>query len=510
MDELISSKSKIAKNTVMLYIRMFVMMAVTLFTSREILRILGASDYGIYNVVGGFVSMLAFLRSAFVDGVQRFTAVSIGQKDNYRLHAVFNDAIIIFIILALILFIIGETVGLWFVSNKLTIADERLFAAKWVFHFSLLSLFFTFLTIPYNANIIAHECMDFYAYISVIEAIIRLLIVYLLVISSIDKLIFYAGLHFLVTALIFFAYRYYCRKKFAECIFKKKFDKPLFKEMCPYIGWHMVGNLGFSFKDQASNIVMNLFLGTAINAARGLAAQVNGAVNMFSNNLNMAIIPPITKAYASGDIIKSKSLVYTGARISTYLMAIIAIPIIINIDYILDIWLDEVPEYTSAFVIITIVASIFYSMTKTASAAIQATGNVKAFQVGISIIMLLEIPAAYVLLSNNVCPYYALMPAIATNIIGFFYRVYLLKQYVSEYSYKLFFFDVFMRCTMVVGASYFACYMINEMFSINFLTFCISSLISVAISSIVICFFGLNRIERRSFLNMIKSRVLSK
>lgn len=504
MSEQISSNKKIAKNTILLYTRMLVTMLVSLYTSRVILRVLGVSDFGVYNVVGGFVAMLSYLKTAFVGGTQRFMSFTLGQKDFAKLKSVFNNSIIIFILLFTLTLLIAETFGLWFVNNKLAIDGGRICAANWVYQCSLISLGFTLMTVSYNASIIAHEHMRVYAYVSIIETFLKLGIVFLLVWSPYDKLIFYSILHLLISISIFVFYRFYCRKMFIECVFHTRFDKNLFKEMFSYSWWHLIGNLGFTFKDQFSNIIMNMFLGTTINAARGIATQVNAAIMSFSNSLVLSITPPITKQYAAGNYKKSRSLVYSGSRFSTYFIALLGIPIILNIDFVLDIWLYEVPPFTSELTIVTIISSMFYAMSQTTSAAIQATGRIKAFQIGIAIIMLLELPFAYLALYKGLLPYWALMPAIFTNIIGFFYRTFLLSKSESEYTVGSFLRTVFLRCVIVIGICYIVGYFINSLFPVNFVSFIASSILVAISSSIIILLLGINTNERTLIINYVK------
>lgn len=510
MKESLSSNKTIAKNTVLLYARMLVTMLVGLYTSRVVLRVLGVSDYGVYNVVGGFVAMLSYLKTAFVGGTQRFTAFALGQDDIPKLKSVFNNSIIIFILLSLLIVLVAESFGLWFVNNKLTIDENRMLAANWVYQCSLISLVFTLLSVTYNASIIAHEHMQIYAYVCIVETFLKLGIVFLLVLAPYDKLIFYSILNMLISCVVFLFYRYYCRQHFQECRYCISFDKGLFREMFSYSGWHLVGNLGFTFKDQFSNIILNIFLGTSINAARGLAGQVNGAITSFSDNLMMAITPPITKEYAAGNIDKSQKLVYAGSRYSTYLMALVAIPLILNIDFILDLWLDEVPPFTSELAVITLVASMFYAMSKTTSVGIQATGKIRAFQIGVAIIMLLELPVAYWILKQGYSPIWAVVPSIVTNIIGFFFRVYILKKLVPSYSIRSFITSVFIRCILVVALCYFVGYAINSLYTINLWTCLMSSIIFVILSGLIMFFFGINKEEKEWIVKYIKLSILKK
>lgn len=328
-----SSNKRIAKNTLLLYFRMVLIIIVGLYTSRVVLNTLGVSDYGIYNVVGGIVSMLAFLNSAMVAASQRFISFELGTDDSERLKKVFCTSVSIHIVLALIIFLIAETLGLWFVNTHLNIPAERMGAANWVYQCSILTLMLTVVSVPYNSCIVAHEHMKAFAYVSILEAVLKLLVVYLLLVGAVDKLVLYAILVAAVAFVIRIIYGIYCKRHFEECTYRFVLDRKLFKEMFAFAGWSIIGNLGFSMKDQGSNIILNLFFGTAVNAARGIAMQVNGIISNFSNNFTMALNPQITKQYAAGGTKASMELVYLGCRFSFFLLLMIVIPVFINMDY---------------------------------------------------------------------------------------------------------------------------------------------------------------------------------
>lgn len=482
-------------------------MAVSLYTSRVVLQTLGVNDYGVYNVVGGFVAMLAYLNSVFVDATQRFIAYTLGENNKNKLSKVFTTSITIHIIIAGIILLIAETIGLWFVNTKLQIEPDRMIAANWVYQCSVLTLFVTIINVPHRACIVAHEHMHIYAYISIIEAVLKLGIVFLLLTISYDKLIVYAILHLIASIIIPACYSLYSIKHFSESKIGFAIDRSTFKEMASYACWVLVGNLGFSFKDQFSNIIMNLFLGTAINAARGVATQVNGIVTSFANNFLIALSPQITKQYASGNVVQSQKLVLAGARYSFYLMSILSIPLIVNIDYVLNLWLGVVPEFTSSFIIITLIAATYYASTRTLTTAIQATGNIKWFQIGISIIMLTELPIAYLMLSFDYPPYYALLPIILTNIIGFIYRLVIIKKQVPTYKIFSFIMEVLVKCTILMTVAYIISYFTSNLFVNNFITFLLSSFISIIVTSLIVYVLGITKNERKTVNNIISKKI---
>lgn len=425
-------KRRIAKNTLLLYARMFLMILIGLYTSRVILKALGISDYGVYNVVGGMVSMFAFLNSAMVAASQRFISYELGCGDKERLNLVFCTSINIHAIIAVVIFILAETIGLWFVNTQLVIDPDRMVAANWVYQFSVLTFMVTVVSVPYNSCIVAHEHMKAFAYIGIVDACLRLGAVFLLLAFPYDKLIFYAFGVLAVSVVVRIFYGFYCKRNFEECTYRFIVDRRLLKRMFSFAGWSVLGNLGFSFKDQGSNIILNLFYGTSINAARGIAMQVSGLVSTFSSNFSMALFPQITKQYASGNVESCLSLVYSGARYTFYLLALVSIPFLINVDYVLKLWLGTVPEYTSIFLIISMVVSILYTVTGTVTTALQAAGEIKWFQIGICVIMLSELPIGYIFLLYGYPPYYALYPGILTGIVAIFFRIFALKSYYKK------------------------------------------------------------------------------
>lgn len=509
MDDLTLNKKVIAKNTLMLYFRMLLTMAVGVYTSRVVLQTLGVEDFGVYNVVGGFVAMLSYLNSVFVNSTQRFLSFTLGEGDKEKSKLTFSTAVSVHIAIALIVIIAAETFGLWFVNNVMNIEADRLTAANWVYQSSIFSLVLTIISVPNKSSIVAHEHMHIYAYVSVVEAFLKLGIVFLLPIMPADKLITYSILQLIVHAVFPIWFFIYCHR-FEECRLTLKFEKKLFKDMLSFSGWVMIGDLGFSFKDQISNIIMNLFLGTAINAARGIATQVNALISSFAHNFTMALSPQITKQYAMGNYDQSRELVLQGARLSFYLMSVMSIPLLINIDYILDLWLGVVPEYASQFVFIIIIASIIHATSKTQTASLQATGDIKWFQIGVSLILLSELPIAYYMLYLGYSPVYALLPSLVTNTIAFIYRVYLLNKKDSLFSIKDYFLGVLIKGLVIMISVYLLCLFINRFFYITFCSFLGLSVLYVLISLLAVYSFGINRHERKIIRNVIKNKIIKK
>ncbi|MBQ0089035.1 MAG: lipopolysaccharide biosynthesis protein [Prevotellaceae bacterium] len=498
-----TNNKTIAKNTVLLYMRMFFTIIIGLYTSRVILQGLGITDYGIYNLVGGIVSMLAFLNVGMTGASQRFISYELGKGSLDSLKNVFCTSILTHNTIAVIGILAFETIGLWLVNYKLVIPSERLYAANIVFQCSIITFAVSTISIPYNACLVAHEKMGQFAYISMLETILKLGVALLITVSPFDKLILYAVLILCIQILIRLLYSVYCKKHFEECSYKFHFDKSLYKEMFSFAGWGCVGNMGFSLKDQLSNIILNLFFGTTVNAARGVATQVNGIINGFAMNFTMAMNPQITKQYAAGNIDRSKSLAISGSKYAFFLLSMVVIPFIINEKYVLRLWLGEVPEYTDAFVCIILIASCIYSMTHTISSAIIATGRVKVFQSLLAITLLLEAPIAYVILKLGGAPYMALLPCIFTNFLSIILRIVILHNYLPQYSIREYLLGIVTRCLLIFIIAFALSYYVHSLFNEGIGTVLLTSTISVIICALLMFFIGLDRREKEFIISKI-------
>lgn len=503
-----SGNKRIAKNTLLLYFRMLLTILVGLYTSRVVLNTLGISDYGVYNIVGGVVTMLAFLNSAMVAASQRFISFELGTGDLEKLKKVFCTSVSIHITLAILILIVAETIGLWFVNAYLNIPLDRMEAANWVYQCSVLTLILTIISVPYNSCIVAHEHMRAFAYVSIVEVILKLAIVYLLLIGDFDKLILYAILIAVVAFIIRIIYGIYCKQNFEECTYHFLFDRKLFKEMFAFAGWSVIGNLGFSLKDQGSNIILNLFGGTTVNAARGIAMQVNGIISNFSYNFTMALNPQITKQYAAGNMNESGRLVYTGCRYSFYLLLLIAIPVMINVDYLLQLWLGTIPKYTSQFLLLALITALINVMSPPLTTALQATGNIKVFQIVICIIMLCELPFSYFILYTGGKPYMVMYPSIFVISIGLFARFLILKKISPFYKLRHFTFNVFCRNILISIVCYYISFKIKtSFFFCDFISFLLTSFIAFIVSCLIIYVIGFSPEERNALLNFIKNKI---
>lgn len=387
---------RIAKNTGLLYIRMLLLMAVSLYTSRIVLSTLGVVDFGIYNVVGGVVVMLGFLSGTLNTASSRFITVSLCDKDLDSMKSTFNSVFIVNLILALVVLLLSETIGLWFLTEKMIIPNERHDAAFWVYQFSVITVFLNIVTVPFNASIIAHERMGAFAYISLIDAFAKLLIVYLIRIAPWDRLVFYAFLMMAIHVFDFLIYNIYCLNKFSETRLRLKAKKSTIQEILNFIVWASYGSfvsVGFT---QGLNVILNMFFGPSVNAARGIAVQVQTAVTQFTNNFQIAINPQLIKKTAQQEFEDARTLLIASSKYSFLILCMLGIPIIIEAPFILGLWLEEVPEYSVSFCRIMICICIWGSLANPLRTANQAEGHIRKFQIIECTLLLLIMPISYI------------------------------------------------------------------------------------------------------------------
>ena len=425
------NNKRIAKNTLMLYIRMLITMLVGLFTSRVVLQTLGVEDYGIYAVVGGIVSMFTFLNGGMISATQRYLNFELGRGNQEQLSKVFSTSMQIHALISLIVLLLSETIGLWFLYEKLVIPAERLDAAFWVFQFSIVACVVNIISVPYNAVIVAHEKMSAFAYMSILDVVLKLLIVYLLYISPWDKLVVYAALLLCVGLLMRWIYARYCQKHFQEARYRHHFDKALLKEMFSFSGWSLWGNLAAMLYSQGLNMMLNIFFGPVVNAARGIALQVQGVVQGFVGNFQMALNPQITKSYATGDLAQMHSLMFRSARFSFFLLFLLALPILLEANYILQLWLGKFPEDTVVFMRWIIGTSLIYTVANPCVIANQATGKVKVYQAVVAGILLLILPASYIALVLGAPAYSVFVVHFCVENIAQFSRMYMLRKLIN-------------------------------------------------------------------------------
>lgn len=502
MSDTSQNNKRIAKNTLLLYFRMLFMMAVSLYTSRVVLHTLGVEDFGIYNVVGGVVAMFSVISGSLSAAISRFITYELGKGDKDKLIRIFSSSVTIQLGLGFIILILAEVVGVWFLNTQMTIPTNRIYAANWVFQLSILTFIINLISVPYNAAIIAHEKMSAFAYISILEVVAKLIIVYMLLWSPFDKLIFYAILMASVAFIIRLVYGYYCKQHFEECTYRFIFDKDLLKKMFSFAGWNFIGAASAVLRDQGGNIVINLFCGPTVNAARGIAYQVNSAISGFVNNFMMALNPQITKSYAAGNKEYMMTLIHQGARLSFYILLILSLPVIINAHYILTLWLKIVPNHTTLFVQLVLIFAMSESISNPLMTAMLATGNIRNYQIVVGGLQIMNLPISYILLRNGCIPETVLIVAICISQCCLVARLYMLRKMIGL-SIRKYISKVYFNVLTVTILSAIIPYTLSCYFSETFVNFIIICIISVICTFIVMYFIGSNKEERRFILSKI-------
>lgn len=486
---------RIAKNTLLLYVRMLFMMVVSLYTSRVILNALGVEDYGIYNVVGGVVAMFSVISGSLSAAISRFITYELGKGDQRKLNKIFSASVTIQLLLSFIIVVLVETIGVWFLNEKMTIPADRMVASNWVLQLSIITFVLNLISVPYNAAIIAHERMSAFAYISILEAIGKLAIAFLIMVSPCDRLIFYALLTCAVAIIVRLTYGIYCKKHFAECTYHFNWDRDLLKQMFGFAGWNFIGASSAILRDQGSNIIINLFHGPAVNAARGIAIQVNGAVFGFVNNFMTALNPQITKSYASGDREYMMTLIYQGARLSFYMLLLLSLPILVNTHYILVAWLKLVPEHAVLFVQLTLVFAMSESISNPLITAMLATGRIRNYQIVVGGLQMMNLPISYVCLRVGLMPEIVLIVAISISQCCFAVRLYLLRGLIGL-SARQYVRNVYINVLLVSILSSVAPSVLSIYMDESFLSFIATSIVSIASTAMVVFYIGCNGRER--------------
>ena len=496
----------VAKNTIILYFRLLFTMAVSLYTSRVVLDTLGVSDYGIYNVVGGFVTMFSLISGAMTTATQRFLSFAIGEGKTKEVTSLFSTAVIIHIGLALIILIAGETIGVWFVANKMNFPPGRYTAAIWVFEFSLLTFLVSVINVPYNAAIIAYEKMSAFAYISIIEVVLKLVIVYLLLITPFDRLIFYAILMAVVQLGVQLIYASYTHRKIKTCHCNWKLNHEYFKQMTSFVSWNLIGSLAGVCKDQGLNVVLNLFFGTAVNAARGVAIQVSTAINRFVTNFQMAMNPQIVKLYAAGEKKEMFKLVFRGSRFSYLLLLCLSLPVVIEAPFILNIWLVKVPDYTVVFLRLIIFTALIDSLSNTLITSMHASGKVRDYQIVVGGLSLLTLPFAYILLKMGYSPTSALVASLIISVACLFARVALLSKLI-DFPAISFLLNVALKMFILTIASYIIPLALYHFTAVNWWTFILVCLVSFVSGVIFSYCLGIEKHERDVIVSKVKEKL---
>lgn len=507
------NNKRIFKNTIFLYFRQILIMTVSLYTVRVVLTALGEEDYGIFNVVGGFVSMFNILSGALSVAISRFITYEMGQPDvtSLRLQRIFSSSLIIQVVMGLIICLLIATFGVWFVENKMVIPSERLDVTLYVLLFSTLSFFINLLSVPYNALIIAHEQMKAFAYISIVEAILKLLIAYLLLVTSIDKLLLYALCMVLVSLIIRTIYIIYCKRHFNECCFTWGFDKQLLSKMFVFSGWAFLGNGVVVLKDQGSNILLNLFGGPIVNAAQGIAMQINNAVYSFVSNFMIASNPQITKNYALGDMKAMHTLIIRSGKFGFFILLIILLPLCAGIDYVLALWLVDVPSHTSNFVILVLLYSLVECFVSPLTTGMLAQGSIRNFEIALTFIYLINFFVSYICLKGG-------MVVETIFVLNIVFKVIVLLALLLhgrlKYAFPIsrFIRECFLPSIIVLCISSLLVNLIfgkGETISSLWL-FTLRTLVIVIFTGIVIFTIGMTKGEKVYMQNLIKGKIVNK
>lgn len=496
------NNKRIAKNTLLLYFRMLFMMAVSLYTSRIVLNALGVEDFGIYNVVGGVVTMFSMLSGSLSSAITRFITYELGVGNQENLKKIFSSAVTIQIGLAILIVLLAEAVGVWFLNIKMNIPEARMVAANWVFQFSILTFAINLISVPYNASIIAHERMSAFAYISILEAMGKLAIAYLIMVSPMDRLVFYAILMCTVALIVRFVYGIYCKRHFEECTYRFIFDKDLLKRMFGFAGWNFIGATSSVLRDQGGNVVINLFCGPAANAARGIAFQVNNAINGFVTNFITALNPQITKSYATGDHDYMMTLIFQGARLSFYMLLLLSLPVLINTHYILGLWLKTVPEHAVLFVQLVLVFAMSESISQPLITAMLATGKIRTYQLVVGGLQMMNLPVSYILLRMGMFPETVLVVAITISQCCLAARLIMLRDMIGL-SIRKYMKKVYLNVLTVTVITAIIPSLLTIQLEETLLDFVLLCLTSLICTGIVIYYIGCNKAERQFILNKL-------
>ena len=493
-----ANNKRIAKNTMLLYVRMLFLMLVSLYTSRVILNALGVEDYGIYNVVGGVVTMFSLLSGSLNAAISRFITFELGTGNTERLKNVFSTSITIQACIALIVVILAETIGLWFLNVKMVIPVERLEAANMCYQFSIITFTITLISVPYNATIIAHERMSAFAYISILEGFGKLIIALCIEISPIDNLIFYAAMIAILSWIIRLIYANYCKKHFFECRYHFIYKSDLLRQMFEFAGWNFIGASSAVLRDQGGNIILNIFFGPTVNAARAIAVKVNSVMIGFIGNFMTSLNPQITKSYANGNYDYMFKLIFQGARLSYYILLLLCVPVIINTHYILVIWLKLVPEHTVLFVQLMLIFAMSECLSHPLVTSMLATGNIRNYQIVVGGFQMMNLPVSYLFLYLGAIPESVVIVAIAISQCCLAARLYMLRGMIGLNT-KSYLRNVYFNVIVVTAASVIIPSIIAYHLTESFMSFMAVSSISLICTVLAELYVGCKR-EERAFI----------
>ncbi len=497
-----SNTTRIAKNTLLLYFRMLLTMGVSLYTSRVILNALGIEDYGIYNIVGGVVAMFGILSGSLSAAISRFITFELGKGDLDKLKRIFCTSVNIQVILIAIITILMETIGIWFLNNKMVIPEERLVAANWVFQFSVITFALNLLSVPYNAVIIAHEKMSAFAYISIVDVSLKLIVAFIIAYNPFDRLVYYGLLIMIVGLINRSIYAIYSKRHFEEATYRMIFDKGLMKEMFGFAGWNFIGASSAVLRDHGGNVLINLFFGPAVNAARGVAMQVSTAVTALVNSFTTAVNPQITKGYAAGETDFTLKLVFRSAKFSFFILLLIALPVFVSAPYILDLWLGNVPENTDIFVRLVLIYVLSETLASPLITLMLATGNIRNYQIVVGGFQMMNFPITYLCYKLGASSETIFIVAICISVVCEMSRLMMLKKMVGL-PVKQFLKNVYFRTFTVTLCSAVMPIVLKNYCEDNLLSFLILTAVSVISAAIFSYTIGCTKTDKVAINNQI-------
>lgn len=503
-----ANNKRIAKNSIFMSIRMVIVLLITLYTTRVVLKVLGVEDYGIYNVVCGFVSLFTMFNTSMSNGIQRFYNFEYGKNGEEGANKVYCLSFLIQVIIAIIVIVLAESIGLWYLHNKMVIPVDRILAAEWIFQFSILSFVFVILQAPYNAAIMAHERLDYFALLGILDAILKLGIVFLIPYLAVDQLILYGVLISGISVFNFTLSYIYCKKQFKEIRLRRFYDKQMFSSLIGFSGWNLFGALNGMMQEQGINLVINFYFGPVVNAARGVANQINGGIESFVSNITVPVRPQIVQSFAKGDSKRMMRLMFSISKLSCCLLLMMAIPVSLEINYILQLWLgDNIPNYAAPFTIIILYSSLISNLNSATSTVVHATGKMKHYQFWGTIVKILCVPISFVILKYYSNPNLALIVMLICRLLGHIVGLYIVRTLV-DLSLRDYWIKVFVPILLVFLFSFPISYIPHAFIDSGL--FRLISVTSVSISTVMLTLFfiALDKGEKQLALNMIDSLLI--
>ncbi len=496
---------RVARNTLLLYLRMFLLMLIGLYTSRVVLHALGETDFGVYTEVGGFVAMFSLLSGPLSSAISRFLTFELGRGESGRPAAVFSSSVLVQVCLVAVVVVAAECIGPWYITHHLNIPPERLNAARWIFQFSLLTFAVSLLSVPYNASIIAHEKMEAFAGIGIFEGVAKLSVALLLAVSPVDTLVWYGALMAVVAVVVRFCYGLYCRRHFEECRGWRSFDRGTVRQMFSFAGWNFLGSGSAVLRDYGGTLLLGFFFPPALAAARGLATQVSGAVNQFVSSFTTALGPQITKSYASGDHGYMMGLVLRGSRFSFFLLLAVCVPILLNTPWLMDVWQVQVPAHTVPFVRLVLIFMMVEVLSYPLITAMLATGKIRDYQLLVGGLQLLNLPVAWLLLRRMLIPETVYAVSIAIAVCCLFARLWMLRKMIGL-PVRRFFTEVLGRIALVLAVSVPVPLLISLRMADGWQKLLVTTAVFLVLAAVGIWILGLRPDERSFFLSEWKKR----